>query len=106
MTGVQTCALPICFLFSDSEQAEDDADVFLTEGSQAVALDDVGVATEEEADRLGRPGSQWACDGFAGQAEVKGFQGSEVAKPKDEEKEKTEGDQVFTQKVGEGVWRW
>ncbi|XP_046870444.1 circadian-associated transcriptional repressor-like [Hypomesus transpacificus] len=89
------------FLFSDSEQAEDDADVFLTESSHAVALGDVGGVTEEEADRLGRPGSQWECDGFAGHSEVKGFQGSEVAKPKDEEREKTEGDQVFTQKCAE-----
>lgn len=45
-------------LFSDSEQAEDDTDVFLTDSSRA------GGAAASRDGGSESPGSQWACDGF------------------------------------------
>lgn len=56
-------------LFSDSEQAEDDADVFLTDGSSSVIIGGIGRAAAKGDRSLESPGSQWTCDGFTDKEE-------------------------------------
>lgn len=57
-------------LFSDSEQAEDDADVFLTDGSSSVIIGGIGRAAAAKGDKsLESPRSQWTCDGFTDKEE-------------------------------------
>lgn len=56
-------------LFSDSEQAEDDTDVFLTDSSSSVIIGGVGRAAAKEDRSLESPGSQWTCDGFTDKEE-------------------------------------
>ncbi|KAM6995209.1 uncharacterized protein LKV04_007431 isoform 2-T2 [Tautogolabrus adspersus] len=51
-------------VFSDSEQAEDDTDVFLTDGSSSVIIGGVGGATAGEDRGSDSPGSLWTCDSF------------------------------------------
>ncbi|KAF7663605.1 hypothetical protein LDENG_00205470 [Lucifuga dentata] len=51
--------------FSDLEQAEDDADVFLTDISSSVITDGAGGATTDGNGVSESPGFQWACDGFS-----------------------------------------
>ncbi|XP_077383463.1 uncharacterized protein LOC144022489 [Festucalex cinctus] len=83
-------------LFSDS----DDADVFLTDGaaasSSSSALLEAAAAAGAPAAGAGRasdsPGSQWACDGFAGKEEE-----DDGASPAD----KSQGDLLFAQKCAE-----
>ncbi|XP_076592329.1 uncharacterized protein LOC143324036 [Chaetodon auriga] len=57
------------FLFSDSEQAEDDTDVFLTDSSSSVIIGDVGGAVASGDRGSESPGSQWTCDGFTDKEE-------------------------------------
>lgn len=56
-------------LFSDSEQAEDDADVFLTDGSSSVIIGGIGRAAAKGDKSLESPRSQWTCDGFTDKEE-------------------------------------
>lgn len=57
-------------LFSDSEQAEDDADVFLTDGSSSsVIIGGIGRAAAKGDRSLESPASQWTCDGFTDKEE-------------------------------------
>ncbi|CAF97864.1 unnamed protein product, partial [Tetraodon nigroviridis] len=49
-------------LFSDSEQAEDDADVFLTDSSSSVIIGGLGRAATKAGRSPESPGSQWTCD--------------------------------------------
>ncbi|XP_051263134.1 circadian-associated transcriptional repressor-like isoform X2 [Dicentrarchus labrax] len=56
-------------LFSDSEQAEDDTDVFLTDGSSSVIIGGVGGAVANGDRGSESPGSQWTCDGFTDKEE-------------------------------------
>ncbi|XP_035528072.1 circadian-associated transcriptional repressor-like [Morone saxatilis] len=56
-------------LFSDSEQAEDDTDVFLTDGSSSVIIGGVGGAVANRDRGSESPGSQWTCDGFTDKEE-------------------------------------
>lgn len=61
-------------LFSDSEQAEDDADVFLTDGSSSssssVIIDGIGRGRGAKGNRsLESPASQWICDSFTDKEE-------------------------------------
>ncbi|KAK2844635.1 hypothetical protein Q5P01_011294 [Channa striata] len=52
-------------LFSDSEQAEDDTDVFLTDSSSSVIIGGTGGAKATEVIASESPRSQWICEGFA-----------------------------------------
>lgn len=56
-------------LFSDSEQAEDDADVFLTDSSSSVIIGGLGRAATKAGRSPESPGSQWTCDGFTDKEE-------------------------------------
>ncbi|KAG8009706.1 hypothetical protein GBF38_004877 [Nibea albiflora] len=56
-------------LFSDSEQAEDDTDVFLTDGSSSVIIGSAGGATATEDRGSESPGSQWMCGGYTDKEE-------------------------------------
>lgn len=91
-------------LFSDSEQAEDDTDVFQVERSHSVIIGNVGVARGQEVEGVKSPGSQW--DAFTSRVEVE-LEGSEGAKIKprvekgEQERENTEGNLLFTQKCAE-----
>ncbi|CAN9513627.1 unnamed protein product [Ophioblennius macclurei] len=56
-------------LFSDSEQAEDDTDVFLTDSSSSVIIGGTDGAAAAEDRGSESPGSQWTCDGFTDKEE-------------------------------------
>jgi hypothetical protein len=97
------------YLFNHSEQAEDDTDVFLSERSPAVILSTGGMVRGNGSAGAESPESQWACDGFTDREEEES-QGSEVTgghprvtaerqRTSETEKEKTEGDLLFAQKV-------
>ncbi|XP_056157749.1 circadian-associated transcriptional repressor-like [Lampris incognitus] len=99
------------FLFSDSEPAEDDADVFLTDGSPSVVMDRRGAAAADMGGRSESPGSQWACDGFTDKEEEEESDRSESsggARRGAEERAdaagqsaKSQGDLLFAQKCAE-----
>lgn len=95
-------------LFSDSEQAEDDTDVFLTDSSSVI----IGGAGGVAANGVGgseSPGSQWACDGFTDkeEEEYRSGIGSKAAHISLGETDptgqipKSQGDLLFAQKVRE-----
>lgn len=100
-------------LFSDSEQAEDDTDVFLTDGSSSVIIGGVGGGAAANGDRgSDSPGSQWTCDGFTDKEEEEESYRSESRGGKaahiglDEtdpasQIPKSQGDLLFAQKVRE-----
>ncbi|XP_076010780.1 uncharacterized protein LOC143003895 [Genypterus blacodes] len=96
---------------SDSEQAEDDADVFLTDSSPSVIIVGGGRAAADAHAGSESPGSQWACDGFTDKEEEEGSDrsgsGSKVtsvgarhAEPAGQST-KSQGDLVFAQKCAE-----
>lgn len=101
-------------LFSDSEQAEDDTDVFLTDGSSSGIIGVVGgAAANGRGGRSESPGSQWTCDGFTDKEEEEESYRSEVAGKAaraslDEaapasQVPKSQGDLLFAQKVRDWV---
>uniref|UniRef100_UPI0037E93380 uncharacterized protein n=1 Tax=Semicossyphus pulcher TaxID=241346 RepID=UPI0037E93380 len=98
-------------LFSDSEQAEDDTDVFLTDGSSSVIIGGVGGAAAGRDRGSESPGSQWTCDGFTDKEEEEEAyrleRGGKAARISLEETDrgsqipKSEGDLLFAQKCAE-----
>lgn len=91
-------------LFSDSEQAEDDTDVFLTDSSSSVVIGrtgGAGIAREG--------GSQWTCDGFTDKEE-ESYKSESINKASHvglDDREptsqtpKSQGDLLFAQKCAE-----
>ncbi|CAJ1062337.1 uncharacterized protein LOC117822991 [Xyrichtys novacula] len=100
-------------LFSDSEQAEDDTDVFLTDGSSSVIIGSVGGSASGGDRGSESPGSQWTCDGFTDKEEeeesyrLEVGNGGKSARISLEEtdrsspNQKSEGDLLFAQKCAE-----
>lgn len=94
-------------LFSDSEQAEDDTDVFLTDSSSSVSIIRAGGVAANGDGGSESPGSQWACDGFTDKEEEEYRSGSSSKAPHiglDEtdpagQIPKSQGDLLFAQKV-------
>lgn len=91
-------------LFSDSEQAEDDTDVFLTDSSSSVIIG----GNAAKGDRsLESPGSQWTCDGFTDKEEedesYASGRGRKAARRSLDDPArqapKSQGDLLFAQKV-------
>ncbi|XP_019948795.1 uncharacterized protein [Paralichthys olivaceus] len=88
-------------LFSDSDQVEDDADVFLTDGSSS------GGATTNGDRGSESPGSQWTCDGFTDkEEEEESYRLERGGKEADEtdpssQTPKSHGDLLFAQKCAE-----
>ncbi|XP_028281755.1 circadian-associated transcriptional repressor-like [Parambassis ranga] len=99
------------FLFSDSEQAEEDTDVFLTDSSSSVIISGAGGGTTNGDGGSESPGFQWTCDGFADKEEeessCRSEGGSNAARIRLGEKDatsqipKSEGDLLFAQKCAE-----
>uniref|UniRef100_A0A3P9KIP5 Circadian associated repressor of transcription n=1 Tax=Oryzias latipes TaxID=8090 RepID=A0A3P9KIP5_ORYLA len=56
-------------LFSDSEQAEDDTDVFLTDSSSSVIICGTSGATTKREDESESSRSQWTCDSLTDKEE-------------------------------------
>ncbi|KAE8288849.1 Circadian-associated transcriptional repressor ChIP-derived repressor of network oscillator [Larimichthys crocea] len=98
-------------LFSDSEQAEEDTDVFLTDGSSSVIISGVGGAAATEDRGSESPGSQWMCGGYTDKEEEEESYRSEssgkVAHISLDETDptgqipKSQGDLLFAQKCAE-----
>ncbi|XP_039974812.1 circadian-associated transcriptional repressor-like [Xiphias gladius] len=98
-------------LFSDSEQAEDDTDVFLTDSSSSVIIGGAGGATANGDGGSESPGSHWTCDGFTDKEEEEESYrletgGKAVHISLDEpdptsQIPKSEGDLLFAQKCAE-----
>lgn len=102
-------------LFSDSEQAEDDTDVFLTDSSPSVIIGGSGGASASGNGGSDSPGSQWTCDGFtdkeeeedsyrsqsAGKAAHVSLGKTDLAR----QTAKSQGDLLFAQKVREVMGR-
>ncbi|XP_071387692.1 circadian-associated transcriptional repressor-like [Centroberyx affinis] len=98
------------FLFSDSEQAEDDTDVFLTDGSPSMIIGGAGGVATGGGGGSESPGSQWACDGFTDKEEEEESdrsQNSRGARIRAGETDtagrspKSQGDLLFAQKCAE-----
>lgn len=83
-------------LFSDSEQAEDDTDVFLTDSSSSVIIRGVGRAAATGGGGSESPGSQWTCDGFTDKEEEE--ESYRETDPTNQAP-KSQGDLLFAQKV-------
>ncbi|KAL7393601.1 hypothetical protein ABVT39_013452 [Epinephelus coioides] len=95
-------------LFSDSEQAEDDTDVFLTDSSSSVIIGGVGGATASGDRGSESPGSQWTCDGFTDkEEEEESYRSESAGKAAHIETDpgrqipKSQGDLLFAQKCAE-----
>ncbi|XP_037639714.1 uncharacterized protein LOC119496472 [Sebastes umbrosus] len=98
-------------LFSDSEQAEDDTDVFLTDSSPSVIIGGVGGVAANGDRGSESPGSQWTCDGFTDKEEDESYRsesgGSKAARIGLDEANpssqipKSQGDLLFAQKCAE-----
>lgn len=98
-------------LFSDSEQAEDDTDVFLTDSSPSVIIGGVGGVAANGDRGSESPGSQWTCDGFTDKEEDESYRsesgGSKAARIGLDEANpssqipKSQGDLLFAQKVSD-----
>lgn len=96
-------------LFSDSEQAEDDTDVFLTDSSSSVIISGVSRAAAPGEGGSESPGSQWTCDGFTDKEEeeesYRSDRGGKAASISLDETDptkqapKSQGDLLFAQKV-------
>lgn len=56
-------------LFSDSEQAEEDTDVFLTDSSSSVIICGTSGATTKREDESESSRSQWTCDSLTDKEE-------------------------------------
>lgn len=96
------------FLLSDSEQAEDDTDVFLTDTSSSVIIGGTSGAMPDRDMALGSPGSQWTCDNLTDkEEEEEGYRSESISKRSTDESEptsrtpKTQGDLLFAQKCAE-----
>ncbi|XP_061572900.1 uncharacterized protein LOC133432766 isoform X2 [Cololabis saira] len=97
-------------LFSDSEQAEDDTDVFLTDSSSSVSMGGAGqVATKTDA-RSERPRSLWTCGGFTDKEEEEPYRSERGSKEAHlglaetdpmKPAPKSKGDILFAQKCAE-----
>ncbi|XP_045900783.1 circadian-associated transcriptional repressor-like isoform X2 [Micropterus dolomieu] len=95
-------------LFSDSEQAEDDTDVFLTDSSSSVIVGAVGGAATNGDRGSESPGSRWMCGGFPDEEESYGSEntGKAACVSLDEtdptgQSAKSQGDLLFAQKCAE-----
>nr|XP_004541290.2 circadian-associated transcriptional repressor [Maylandia zebra] len=98
-------------LFSDSEQAEDDTDVFLTDSSPSVIIGGSGSASASGNGGSDSPGSQWTCDGFTDKEEEEdsyrsqsGGKAAHVSLGKTDparQTAKSQGDLLFAQKCAE-----
>eukprot|EP00064_Thunnus_orientalis_P016653 superscaffoldBa00003350_g16722 len=96
-------------LFSDSEQAEDDTDVFLTDSSSSVSIGGTGGVASNGDGGSESPGSQWACDGFTDkeEEEYSSRSGGKAAHIRLDETDptgqipKSQGDLLFAQKCAE-----
>ncbi|XP_039885764.1 circadian-associated transcriptional repressor-like [Simochromis diagramma] len=98
-------------LFSDSEQAEDDTDVFLTDSSPSVIIGGSGGASASGNGGSDSPGSQWTCDGFTDKEEEEdsyrsqsGGKAAHVSLGKTDparQTAKSQGDLLFAQKCAE-----
>ncbi|CAL9705687.1 unnamed protein product [Knipowitschia caucasica] len=99
-------------LFSDSEHAEDDSDVFLTDTSSSVIIGGVAGAMPDGVRAAGSPGSQWTCDDFTDkEEEEEGYKSESTSKTSKISTEgaseptrqtpKTQGDLIFAQKCAE-----
>ncbi|KAJ8005059.1 hypothetical protein DPEC_G00142730 [Dallia pectoralis] len=89
------------YLFGDSEQAEDDTDVFLSERSPSVILGTGDVVTGHRSAGVESPGSQWACDSFTEVTRDQPSVTAERERTRETEKVKVEGDLLFAQKCAE-----
>lgn len=95
-------------LFSDSEQAEDDSDVFLTDTSSSVIIGGTSGPMPDGDTAMGSPGSQWTCDDLTDkEEEEEGYRSESISKTSTEENEpmsrapRTQGDLLFAQKCAE-----
>ena len=98
-------------LFSDSEQAEDDTDVFLTDSSSSVIIGGEGGARANGDGGSESPGSQWTCDGFTDKEEEEesyrsesGGKAAHISLDRTDPSSqipKSQGDLLFAQKVRE-----
>ncbi|XP_041844760.1 uncharacterized protein LOC121642225 [Melanotaenia boesemani] len=98
-------------LFSDSEQAEDDTDVFLTDSSPSVIIGEESRPTTKKDVESESPRSQWTCDGFTDKEEEEELYRSEsgskathinrVERDATSQTPKSEGDLLFAQKCAE-----
>ncbi|XP_024123940.1 circadian-associated transcriptional repressor [Oryzias melastigma] len=96
-------------LFSDSEQAEDDTDVFLTDSSSSVIICGTSGATTKRDNESESSRSQWTCDSFMDKEEEEESCKSEsVGKASHAGKTdtmgqapKSRGDLLFAQKCAE-----
>ncbi|XP_034410128.1 uncharacterized protein LOC117745725 [Cyclopterus lumpus] len=97
-------------LFSDSEQAEDDTDVFLTDSSSSVIIGGAVGAAANGDKGSESPGSQWTCDDFTDKEEEEAYRsesGSKATRISLDKKEptsqipKSQGDVLFAQKCAE-----
>lgn len=98
-------------LFSDSEQADDDTDVFLTDSSSSVIISGMGGATATKDKGSESPRSQWTCGGFTDKdVEEPSYRlesGSKAAHislgetDPISQTQKSQGDLLFAQKVSE-----
>lgn len=94
-------------LFSDSEQAEDDADVFLTDSSSSVIIGGIGRAAAKGGKNLESPRSQWTCDSFTDKEEEEESYPSGTGRKAahanldnaTRQAPKSQGDLLFAQKV-------
>uniref|UniRef100_A0A3B5MX44 Circadian associated repressor of transcription a n=1 Tax=Xiphophorus couchianus TaxID=32473 RepID=A0A3B5MX44_9TELE len=92
-------------VLSDSEQMEDDTDVFLTDSSSSVTIGEVA-SKKERGSRS--PRSQWAYSGFSGEEEAyrsqndgKGANFSMLNADAASQRPKSDGDLLFAQKCAE-----
>lgn len=92
-------------VLSDSEQMEDDTDVFLTDSSSSVTIGEVA-SKKERGSRS--PRSQWAYSGFSGEEEAyrsqndgKGANFSMLNADAASQRPKSDRDLLFAQKVKE-----
>ncbi|XP_068592200.1 uncharacterized protein [Cebidichthys violaceus] len=97
-------------LFSDSEQAEDDADVFLTDGSSSGIIGGAVRAAASGGRGSESPGSQWTCDDFTDKDEEESYRSKSGSKAAHVSLDKTDptsqitksqGDLLFAQKCAE-----
>ncbi|RVE62842.1 hypothetical protein OJAV_G00160100 [Oryzias javanicus] len=96
-------------LFSDSEQAEDDTDVFLTDSSSSVIICGTSGATTKRDNESESSGSQWTCDSLTDKEEEEESSKSESVGKASHVGEmdtmgqapKSQGDLLFAQKCAE-----
>lgn len=98
-------------LFSDSEQAEEDTDVFLTNTSSSVIVGGTGGAMTHGEGGSESPGSQWTYDGFTDkEEEEEAYRSKSISKASQigldkrdptNQSPKSQGDLLFAQKCAE-----